>query len=540
MELMNEPVVITIRKEDQKQTLNSLTISIDAIEHDKTMKWSDFKNMASGIAFDPDDMLVQLGTADHERLMDKGNVELYKALRIGWFHPNYHKTKFNLFLNESIRSKLMNENPELCFDSFLKFRRAAVDAQTLDIIAGGLGLVQILHSEGLDDIFARMSLTGEKLVLQDVRKSDRLFISQLFWFWNILSDNDEGSEFESGITGELYQILFDHLLEGPYDRNKLFEKLKKDAASKKSLHGKIQELDDLYHSYVIKGLTIQDPTDLQKTLIQFSRLAKEDIDQLPEILETNGHDLTKTAVYMLGMAVRYQRLNAFIDQGYCLYEMVRFLLRYLQTVRLDEGVLTAELRADLDDYDRELVSRVKVFLDKRSDIVAFKKGADTDSSQAGTIKALQAKVEELQKRIDRLGDDAYKEISMKEEQINGHLVTIKDLRETISDRDEKIQSLQNELVRVNNRLNESINELGDLEGSAKKAPRKTVDSADLGGDGPKKGKKTSSSRTKPKASETLNKTGTEGRPKKTSGKTKKKKPDTLDRDFIEEIEGGEF
>ncbi len=540
MEHEHEPVVITIRKEEHKHTLIGLTISLDDIDRDKTMKWSDFKKMVSGIAFDPDDMLVKLGHDEYERFMAKGSMDLWKALRIGWFHPNYHKTKLNLFLNESNRSKLMQENPELCFDSFLRFRRASIDAQTLDIIAGGLGLMQIVHSEGLDDIFARMILTGGKLVLQDVRKSDRLFISQLFWFWNILSDNEEGSEFESDITGELFQILFDHLQDGPYDKNMFFEKLKNDAANKKSLRGHIQELDDFYHSYVIKGLPIPDPTNFQNTLIQFSKLAKEDIAQIPEILETNGHELTRTAVYMLGMAARYQRLNVFIDKSYCLYEMVRFLLRYLQSVRLDEGVLTAELRADLDDNDRELVSRVKVFLEKRSDIYAFKKGADALSSQADAIKALHAEVEELQKKIDRLGDDARKEISMKEDHIKENLETIKDLRETIRERDDKIQSLQIELVRVNERLNDSIKELGNLEGDGKKATKCRKDPADQGVDATTKCQKPRGSRAKPKTAETSNKTGDELEPDQTSVKSKEKEADKLERDFIKEIEDGDY
>ena len=487
MDNNKERVVISIWKEDQKKALDGLRISLDSIDAAKTQTWSDFKKMRNRIGYEPDEMLILLKDVDHEYLRDTGSVDLWKAEKIGWFSPNYHKEKLRLSLNGSIKAKLMEENPDLVFDSFVKFRKVEVEEQSIDIIAGGLGLVQIIHGDGLDDIFARMRIENDIISIKDIKKSDKLFISQLFWFWDNLSESGNATDFDTGTTSELYQTLFDHLKAGPYDKNKFFDILRSSAAKMKHLGDHKLELDDLYDTYIVNGLGIKEPTDLQKTLIQFSKLAKEDIAQLPEILSTNGQELTRTAIYMLGMAVRYQRLSGYIDQGYCLYELVKFIIRYVQMVKVEDGSLIAMLRSEIDDNDRQLIQGVTEFIDKRSDLYSIRKGLEIAEKERNAIEALKTEVNDLRRKNKQMESDIKTEISKREDIISQHLSAIDRLKDVIKDKDDDIKCLRHELERVNVRNNENIEYIGKLES---KISIKKDQSAKLSGpksnSGPKK------------------------------------------------------
>lgn len=459
-------VVLVVLSEYQKSVINNLSINSDLIDSERTQTWFEFKSMCDPkIRYCKDDLLVLLEQEAYDRLMTTGSIDLWKAIRLGWFTPHYHKTKVNLHLNGTIRNKLQLENSELVIDSFVRHRSLENSSQILDILAGGLGLSYHLFHNEFDHVLSRIEVSEEQIVVPDVQDDEYQWIIQLFWYWGLISDSGVGIGSKYDMISDLYGILVNYLKSNTYDRVEFFRYLREQSASCSTLKDYASDIDELYQTYIVKNININQPVNLQKPLMEFSDMAGAELEQLPNMLAEHKNSIKKTAVYMLGLKSRYQRLNSFVDQDFFVYYFVKSVVKCIQHVELDGSTLIATLKNNLPADDTELLFRVTKLIATKKELSSVRNTHIVLEKQLNDLLAKKSSTEQmiLEEEI-KLGvlDEQINKIRRSKDDIGNEIIQ---LNSVISDKEAEIVSLRERLVIINDRHNEAINDIDVLEKS---------------------------------------------------------------------------
>lgn len=458
--------VIVIQNEFQKSVINNLSITSDVIDTEKTQSWHEFQTMYDPrVRYCKDDLLVLMEEESYNSLLTIGSLDLWKVLRLGWFTPHYHKTKINLHLKGIILDKLQRENSELVIDSFIRHRSLEKSEMIIDILAGGLGLSYHLYHDEFDNVLSRIEFNDDQISVPDVQDDEYQWIIQLFWYWGLISDSGVGIGSKYDMISDLYSILVNYLKINSYDRVEFFKYLRLQATSYETLKDYVNDIDELYQTYIIKNININQPVNLQKPLMEFCDMAGAELEQLPAMLEEHKSSIKKTAVYMLGLKSRYQRLNSFVDQDYFVYYLVKSVVKCIQHVELDGSTLIASLRNNLTADERELFFRVIKMTGIKKDLRQVKLRHINLEEQLKSFlektSITEKMIHEEEKKLVAL-DQQIKRIRQSKDDIGNEL---SQLNSVISDKEAEIASLRERLVIINERHNESINEIDILEKS---------------------------------------------------------------------------
>lgn len=458
-------VLVTVHQYDQKRVLTSLSLGYDNIDHERTQSWDEFKNMSHlQMLYKNDDLLVLLSEKDFESLAsDKGSINIWKAKRLGWFSAHYHKTKVNMQLKGNILDLLYRENEEILVDSFARFRKFEVTRDSLDILAGGIGLSYFLYAEDIGNVIAKIRVDDNQVIFNNIAEEEYQWVIQLFWYWGLLDDAGVGIGSKYDIISDLYCVLYDYLKTTTYDRIEFFNHLRKQCHLYPSLYQSKEDIEEVYNTYIIKNLSITEPNSIQKPLMDFSDLASADLDQLPSMLERYSTTIKKTAVFMLGMKYRHHRISSFVDHDYCLYFLVKAILTCIQGVEIDGSDLIATLKTGLSDLDIETLERSIEYIQKKSEYLQIRMYCENLDRKINEIKNQQElKLELIQKgktSIDKLEVEilSNREISQNKED------EVRVLRETILEKEMEKQDLNTRLANLSDHFNELAVETGRLE-----------------------------------------------------------------------------
>lgn len=462
----NKDVVIVVLSEYQKSVINNLSINSEVIDSEKTQTWFEFRSMYDPkIRYCKDDLLLLLEQEAYDRLITNGSIDLWNVIRLGWFTPHYHKTKVNLHLNGAIRNKLQMENSELVIDSFVRHRSLENSSQILDILAGGLGLSYHLFRNEFDNVLSRIEVSEEQIVVPDVQDDEYQWIIQLFWYWGLISDSGVGIGSKYDMISDLYGILVTYLRSYTYDRVEFFKYLREQSASCSTLRDYASDIDELYQTYIIKNININQPVNLQKPLMEFSDMAGAELEQLPGMLAQHKKTIKKTAVYMLGLKSRYQRLNSFVDQDFFIYYLVKSVVTCIQHVELDGSTLIATLKNNLSTDNKELLFRVIKLIATKKELCSVRNSHIVLEKQLNDLQVTTRSTEQMileEKKNLGVLDEQIKKIRRSRDDIGNEIIQ---LNSVISDKEAEIVSLRDRLVIINDRHNEAINDIDVLEKS---------------------------------------------------------------------------
>tara|TARA_Y100000816_G_C26078514_1_gene568086 strand:+ start:174 stop:1577 length:1404 start_codon:yes stop_codon:yes gene_type:complete len=323
-------------------------IKPEFLDSDSKQSLDDFKHFSNNrIKYRPNDFIIEL-SSESSKMVDENNITINTSdlISLGWYEKNTHNIEMKI-INSSAASQLSSitsDNPSIKFNYFVQFRDSFRPSMATNVLNGALGLSYYYFEDDYNSFFRKINWNKNELLIKidELSTIDRQILFQLLLYQSnknsdlikVISNEKKTLEFYNDV---LEQSLNYFIVETYSMKGFLEYFINNNNSDDAKIF--IEELKIISDKYIDKGLSFSPEISHSKYLKKFMDYSKVDQHEIQSLIEKGSDNLSKTAIFLLGMLHLGDKLEGQFDFDNFIPALIQLTMTHIIDIDFDENFI---------------------------------------------------------------------------------------------------------------------------------------------------------------------------------------------------------